>query len=116
TSTLSLHDALPISEFDKPVLIHHVPESLRSFAHRNDESRPGTVFSMDLIGSEGYGELGGGGERIHVEEEIIGKMLKRGVNPNNYSWYLDLRRFGSVPHSVFGIGADRYAMWLCGTK
>ena len=103
-------------ELEKPVLVHHPPEGLRSFVHKNDKSRPETVLSVDMLAGEGYGELGGGGERIHEEREMIDKMKKRGLDPNNYSWYLDLRRYGSVPHSVFGVGADRYIMWLCGAK
>jgi len=67
-----------------------------------------------LLASEGYGEIIGGGERIESEKELIEKIIRFGLKPKSYEWYIDLRRYGSVPHSGFGLGVDRLVMWICG--
>ncbi len=101
-------------QFDKPILLHHFPERVKAFYHRNDPSRPETTLSVDLLAPEGYGEVIGGGERIYDYEELLSKIKKFGLNPEDYYWYLDLRKYGSVPHSGFGLGIDRLVMWICG--
>ncbi|ADN50860.1 asparagine--tRNA ligase [Vulcanisaeta distributa] len=101
-------------QFDKPILLHHFPEQVKAFYHRNDPSRPGTTLSVDVLAPEGYGEIVGGGERIYDYEELLSKIKKFGLKPEDYDWYLDLRRYGSVPHAGFGLGVDRLVMWVCG--
>lgn len=102
-------------QFDKPILLHHFPEQVKAFYHRNDPSRPETTLSVDVLAPEGYGgEIVGGGERIYDYEELLGKIKKFGLKPEDYDWYLDLRRYGSVPHAGFGLGVDRLVMWVCG--
>jgi len=101
-------------EFDKPVFIIGYPETVKAFYHKNDPKRPEVTLSADLLAPEGYGEIIGGGERIENEEELIEKIIRFGLEPKNYEWYIDLRRYGSVPHSGFGLGVDRLVMWICG--
>ena len=101
-------------QFDKPILLHHFPEQVKAFYHRNDPSRPETTLSVDVLAPEGYGEIVGGGERIYDYEELLGKIKRFGLRPEDYDWYLDLRRYGSVPHAGFGLGIDRLVMWVSG--
>ncbi len=101
-------------QFDVPVHLHHFPESIKAFYHKNDPKRPETTLSFDVLAPEGYGEIVGGGERIESEEELVAKIKRFGLNVKDYEWYVDLRRYGSVPHSGFGLGVDRVVAWICG--
>ncbi len=101
-------------QFDKPILLHHFPEQVKAFYHRNDPKRPETTLSVDVLAPEGYGEIIGGGERIYDYEELLSKIKRFGLKPEDYDWYLDLRKYGSVPHAGFGLGVDRLVMWICG--
>lgn len=101
-------------EFTQPIHLHHFPEQVKAFYHRNDPSRPETTLSVDVLAPEGYGEIIGGGERIFDYNELLGKIKRFGLNPDDYQWYIDLRRYGSVPHAGFGLGVDRLVMWICG--
>jgi len=105
-----------VMKFDKPVFIIGFPEKCKAFYHRNDPERPEVTLSADLLAPEGYGEIIGGGERIYDKEELIRKIKRFGLKPEDYEWYIDLRRYGSVPHSGFGLGVDRTVMWICGLK
>ena len=101
-------------EFDKPVFVIGYPEKAKAFYHKNDPKRPEVTLSADLLAPEGYGEIIGGGERIDDKNELINKIKKFGLNPKDYSWYIDLRKYGSVPHAGFGLGIDRLIMWTAG--
>ncbi len=98
-------------EFDVPFFITHFPRE-KGFYHRPDPANPKTLLCHDLLAPEGYGEIIGGGERIYDKEELISRILEMGLNPEDYEWYIDLRRYGSVPHSGFGLGVDRFVMWI----
>ena len=102
------------TEFDKPIVLHHFPEKLKAFYHRNDPKRPEATLSFDVLLPEGYGEVIGGGERIYEYKELVDKIIRFGLNPEDYQWYIDLRKYGSVPHAGFGLGVDRLAMWIAG--
>ena len=101
-------------EFDKPVFVYGYPEKAKAFYHKNDPKRPEVTLSADLLAPEGYGEIIGGGERIENIHELLEKIKKFGLEQSQYEWYIDLRRYGSVPHSGFGLGLDRLTMWICG--
>jgi len=101
-------------EFDKPIFVYGYPESVKAFYHKNDPSNEKVTLSADLLAPEGYGEIIGGGERIEDEKQLIQKIVKFGLDPKDYEWYIDLRRYGSVPHAGFGLGMDRLVMWITG--
>jgi asparaginyl-tRNA synthetase len=101
-------------EFDKPIVLYGFPEKLKAFYHRNNPKRPEVTLSFDVLLPEGYGEVIGGGERIYDVKELVDKIIRFGLNPEDYQWYIDLRRYGSVPHSGFGLGMDRLTMWITG--
>ncbi len=101
-------------EFDNPIVLYGFPERLKAFYHRNNPKRPEVTLSFDVLLPEGYGEVIGGGERIYDAKELVDKIIRFGLNPEDYQWYIDLRRYGSVPHSGFGLGMDRLTMWITG--
>ncbi|ABL78249.1 asparagine--tRNA ligase [Thermofilum pendens] len=101
-------------EFDKPFFLYGFPVGVKAFYHKNDPSRPEVTLSADLLAPEGYGEIIGGGERIEKLEELLDKIKQFGLNPSDYEWYLDLRRYGTVPHAGFGLGMDRLVTWIAG--
>jgi asparaginyl-tRNA synthetase len=110
----SPHETYVAAQFEKPVFVHHYPTGVKAFYMAQEPDRPETCRSSDLLAPEGYGEIIGGGERsgdlAFLEEQIVRHELPRDA----YEWYLDLRRFGSVPHSGFGLGIERTIMWICG--
>ncbi len=100
--------------FNGPVFITHYPIEIKPFYHRPDPNNPKVVLCHDMLAPEGYGEVIGGGERIYELDVLLKRMEEEGLNPENYYWYLDLRKYGSVPHSGFGLGVDRLIWWLAG--
>ncbi|ACB08031.1 asparagine--tRNA ligase [Candidatus Korarchaeum cryptofilum] len=101
-------------EFDLPVFVTHYPKKAKAFYHKQDPKRPEVVLCADLLAPEGIGEIVGGGQRIESENELISRIVEEGLNPEDYKWYLDLRRYGSVPHSGFGLGIERTIRWIAG--
>lgn len=101
-------------EFETPFFLTHFPKAIKSFYMKLDPSRPDVVLGFDLLAPEGYGEIIGGGEREDDYQTLYNRMIEQGLNPNDYQWYLDLRRYGSVPHSGFGLGIERAVMWIAG--
>ncbi len=99
---------------DKPAFITHYPKISKPFYHRPDPNNPDEVLCHDLLAPEGYGEIIGGGERIYELDVLLRRMEEEGLNPENYYWYVDLRKYGSVPHSGFGLGVDRLVWWIAG--
>lgn len=108
------HETAIAESFDKPVFITHYPATLKPFYMQPDPNRPDVVLCADLIAPEGYGEIIGGSERIH-DYELLKKRLEEHHLPlDAYKWYLELRQYGSVPHSGFGLGLERTVAWICG--
>ena len=99
--------------FDKPVFVTHFPRRIKAFYHKPDPRRPEVTLSVDLIAPEGRYEISGGGERIDDKELLRQRLREEGLSEEEYSWYIDLRRYGSVPHAGFGIGAERVIAWIC---
>ncbi|NDJ55048.1 MAG: asparagine--tRNA ligase [Chloroflexi bacterium] len=110
----SPHETELTKLFDKPVFVYHYPTAAKAFYMEPVEGRPEVCRSVDLLAPEGYGEIIGGSERIYDLELLERRIEEFGVNKDDYQWYLDLRRFGSVPHAGFGLGIERTVTWLTG--
>lgn len=102
--------------FDKPVIIHRYPAAMKAFYMATDSARPELSLSFDMIAPEGYGEIIGGGERLSSYETVIERLRQNNLPEESFQWYLDLRRYGSVPHAGFGLGLERTVAWICGTE
>lgn len=110
-------DEALISEiFDTPVCITHFPAKIKAFYMEPAPERPDLVLGMDVQASEGYGELIGGGQRIHDIDLLEKKIKEHNLPREAFEWYLDLRKYGSVPHSGFGLGVERTLGWICKIK
>lgn len=104
-------ETLISEEFDKPVMIHHYPMSIKAFYMKQEGDKAACV---DVIAPEGYGEMIGGGERESDLEKLKAKIKEHGLSEEVFDWYLDLRKYGSVPHAGFGLGIERTVAWICG--
>lgn len=107
-------ERLLTEDFDTPFYITHFPMELKSFYMKPDPGNPGEALAFDLLAPEGVGEIVGGSERQDDYHALYKQIESRGYDPRDYQWYLDLRRYGSVPHSGFGLGVERYLMWVTG--
>jgi asparaginyl-tRNA synthetase len=103
-------------EFEKPVIIHRYPTALKAFYMATEPGRPDLSLSFDMIAPEGYGEIIGGGERESNYRTLLESLRKHELPEESFAWYLDLRRYGSVPHAGFGLGIERTVAWICGTE
>ncbi len=110
----SPHETALAEMFDKPVFVYHYPTAVKAFYMTPVAGRPEVCRSVDLLAPEGYGEIIGGSERIHDEQLLAANIDKMGLGREAYQWYLDLRKFGTVPHAGFGIGIERTVAWICG--
>jgi len=100
-------------QFDRPLAITHYPAKIKAFYMQPDSQDPDKVLCVDVIAPEGYGEIIGGSQRIHDLDLLRQKIQENGLSEETFQWYLDLRRFGSVPHSGFGLGVERTVAWIC---
>jgi asparaginyl-tRNA synthetase len=103
-------------EFDRPVVIHRYPAAMKAFYMATDSARPELSLSFDMIAPEGYGEIIGGGERLADYDTLVRRLREHNLPEESFQWYLDLRRYGSVPHAGFGLGLERTVAWICGTE
>nr|WP_305147669.1 asparagine--tRNA ligase [Anoxybacillus gonensis] len=110
------HETAIAESFDKPVFITHYPTTLKPFYMQPDPNRPEVVLCADLIAPEGYGEIIGGSERIHDYDLLKQRLEEHQLSLEAYKWYLELRQYGSVPHSGFGLGLERTIAWICGVE
>ncbi len=101
-------------EFNKPFFVTHFPKQIKAFYMKLDPTRPDVVLGFDMLAPEGYGEIIGGSEREDDYEKLLKRIIEFGLNPDDYKWYLDLRKYGTVPHSGFGLGVERLVMWIAG--
>jgi asparaginyl-tRNA synthetase len=101
-------------QFDKPVMIHRYPLECKAFYMKADPEDPRVALCVDVIAPEGYGEMIGGGQREDDYETLVRKIKAHDLPMEAFEWYLDLRRYGSVPHSGFGLGIERTVAWICG--
>jgi asparaginyl-tRNA synthetase len=102
--------------FEKPVLVHRYPSQIKAFYMAPDPSRPEVALCVDVLAPEGYGEIVGGGERLADEKILLERIDEHKLPREAFEWYLDLRRYGSVPHAGFGMGIERVVAWACGLE
>ena len=104
------------SEFDRPVMVHHYPSAIKAFYMQPDAEHPEQALAFDMLAPEGYGEIIGGSQRIHDYDLLVKRLKEHNLPEEAFQWYLDLRRYGSVPHAGFGLGLERTVAWICGTE
>ena len=109
----TLEEEQLMKHFDKPLMITRYPKEIKAFYMKDDPENPKVVLCCDVLAPEGYGEIIGSSERETDVNVLIKKLKAQGENVENYNWYLDLRRFGSVQHSGYGLGTERIVRWLC---
>ena len=110
----SPHETFIAGQFDKPVFVHHYPSAVKAFYMEPEPGRAEVCRSADLLAPEGYGEIIGGSERMSDPDVLLAAIDRHGLPREAYQWYIDLRRYGSTPHSGFGLGVERTVAWICG--
>lgn len=110
-------DETIISEqFDKPVIVHHYPAAIKAFYMKRDAEEPQYALAMDMLAPEGYGEIIGGSQREDDHDTLLARIKEHNLPVEAFQWYLDLRKYGSVPHSGFGLGIERTVAWISGVN
>lgn len=104
------------SQFDRPVIVHRYPAQVKAFYMEPDPKRPEVALACDVLAPEGYGEIIGGSQRMSSYERLVQRIREHNLPMEAFKWYLDLRRYGSVPHSGFGMGIERAVAWICGLE
>ncbi len=100
-------------QYNQPVIVHRFPSAIKAFYMKRDPEDNKVVLGMDILAPEGYGEIVGGSERETEIDLLIQRIEAEDLNQEDYEWFLDLRRYGSVPHSGFGMGIERVVAWIC---
>ena len=103
-------------QFDRPLIVTGYPRDVKAFYMKRNPDDPRTVRNLDVLAPEGYGEIIGGSQREDDLDTLLERMREENMDPEPYQWYLDLRRYGSVPHGGFGLGIERTVSWICGLK
>jgi asparaginyl-tRNA synthetase len=103
-------------QFDRPVCVTHYPASVKAFYMKPDPNQPDRALCVDVLAPEGYGEIIGGGQRLDDYDLLLQRIKEHNLPVEAFEWYLDLRRYGSVPHSGFGMGIERCVTWICGLE
>ena len=109
-------ETLLTDDLDRPVIVEKFPTEIKAFYFQPDSDRPELALGVDFIAPEGYGEIIGGGQRIHDLDLLLKRLEEHKLPREAFEWYLDLRRFGSVPHAGFGMGVERFVAWMCGLE
>ena len=109
-------ETLVSEDYERPVVVHRFPMAIKAFYMQPDPVRPELALGVDVLAPEGYGELVGGGQRIHDYDLLVQKLEEHKLPREAFEWYLDLRKYGSVPHGGFGMGIERCVAWLCGIE
>ena len=103
-------------EFDRPICVHRYPSAVKAFYMKPDPERAEVAMCVDVLAPEGYGEIIGGGQRLDDYELLVQRIKEHNLPQEAFEWYLDLRRYGSVPHGGFGMGIERVVSWICGLE
>ena len=109
-------ETLLTEDLDRPVIVDRYPANVKAFYFQPAPERPEVVLGVDFIAPEGYGEVIGGGQRIHDLDLLLQRLKEHSLPAEAFNWYLDLRRYGSVPHAGFGMGVERFVAWMCGLE
>jgi asparaginyl-tRNA synthetase len=109
-------ETLLAGSFDRPVMVHRYPSQVKAFYMRPDPERPELALCVDVLAPEGYGEIIGGSERLADYDLLVKRMEESKLPREAFEWYLDLRRYGAVPHGGFGMGIERVVAWICGLE
>jgi asparaginyl-tRNA synthetase len=109
-------ETLLSQEYDRPVMVDGYPSAVKAFYMQPDPGRPEVAMCVDVLAPEGYGEIIGGGQRIHDHDLLLRRIEEHRLPKEAFNWYLDLRKFGTVPHGGFGMGIERCVAWLCGLE
>ncbi|HEY0565864.1 MAG TPA: asparagine--tRNA ligase, partial [Terriglobales bacterium] len=104
------------NKFDRPVIVHRYPAAIKAFYMEPDPNRPEVALACDVLAPEGYGEIIGGSQRMGSYERLLARIHEHGLPESAFKWYLDLRKFGGVPHAGFGMGIERAVAWICGLE
>ena len=104
------------SQFEKPVMVHRYPAQVKAFYMEPDPKRSELALCCDVLAPEGYGEIIGGSQRVGSYELLLQRIRQHNLPEEAFKWYLDLRRYGGVPHSGFGMGIERAVAWICGLE
>ncbi len=104
------------AQFDKPVMVHRYPAKVKAFYMEPDPERPELALCVDVLAPEGYGEIIGGSQRMASHDLLVQRIKEHGLPEEAFKWYLDLRKYGSVPHGGFGMGIERAVAWICGLE
>jgi asparaginyl-tRNA synthetase len=104
------------AQFDKPVMVHRYPAKVKAFYMEPDPQRPELALCVDVLAPEGYGEIVGGSQRMASHELLVQRIREHNLPEEAFKWYLDLRKYGSVPHGGFGMGIERVVAWICGLE
>ncbi len=103
-------------DYDRPVMVDRYPSAIKAFYMQPDPERPEVALGVDVLAPEGYGEIIGGGQRIHDLDLLLKRIDEQGQKRADWEWYIDLRKYGTVPHSGFGMGVERVVAWICGLE
>ncbi len=109
-------EAIITNKYDKPVFVHRFPTICKAFYMKPDPENPKVVLGADLLAPEGYGEIIGGGQRLDDYELLMKRIEEHKLPPEAFQWYIELRKYGSVPHGGFGMGIERCVTWICGIE
>jgi len=108
------HETLLTEDLDRPLAVTHFPSAIKAFYMQPDPKRPDQALCLDILAPEGYGEIVGGGQRIHEPELLLDGIREHELPEDAFSWYPDLRRYGCPPPSGFGLGIERFVAWVAG--
>jgi asparaginyl-tRNA synthetase len=107
-------ETLLVQRFDRPVMVHRYPAAMKAFYMQPDPQDPRKALALDVLAPEGYGEIIGGSQRIHDHDLLLSRIREHGLPVEAFQWYLDVRKYGTFPHSGFGMGLERFVSWMCG--
>jgi asparaginyl-tRNA synthetase len=107
-------ETLLANQYDRPVMVFNYPKAVKAFYMKENPADPRTVLNNDMLASEGYGEIIGGSQREDDYEKLLARIRAEQLPEESYSWYLDLRKYGTFVHAGFGLGVERTVAWICG--